>query len=129
MISMRTAGKHTVGHDALGSILHWATFVGFISLDLFAKVIHFLLYPLLIAMLLAGLGAALTSGGGTSLPGVPHLLDHTEQLAKILASAQGTILIAILAIVLLYVAAALGRQHFRHDATLGRIVSRLRGRT
>jgi hypothetical protein len=32
MILVKTAGKPSAGYDALGSILRWATFVGFISL-------------------------------------------------------------------------------------------------
>jgi cytochrome b561 len=128
MISIRSAGKDTIGYDTLGALLHWATFVGFISLDFVAKAIHRLLFPLLIAMLLAGLGSVLAASGGLSLPGIPRLLGQTEQLAKSLASAQHMILVAILAVVSLHAAAALWRRHFRHDATLGRIVSWLRGR-
>jgi cytochrome b561 len=128
MISIRSAGKDTIGYDTLGALLHWATFVCFISLDFVAKAIHRLLFPLLIAMLLAGLGSVLAASGGLSLPGIPRLLGQSEQLAKGLANAQPMILVAILAVVLLHAAAALWRRHFRHDATLVRNLSRFRGR-
>jgi cytochrome b561 len=78
-----------------------------------AKVIHFLLYPVLIAIPLAGLNPDLKVGSGKTLLGIPRLLGQTEELAESLASIHSKLLVAIAAMVLPHVAAALCRQHFR----------------
>ncbi|ABE39619.1 hypothetical protein RPD_2388 [Rhodopseudomonas palustris BisB5] len=128
MISVRIAGKETIEHDALVSLLNRVTFVGFIALDFVAKVIHRLLCPRLITVLLATLSSVLAPGSGNTLLDIPRLLGQTDHLAKSLSSAQDIILVAMLGIALPHVVAALWRQHLDQDAALGRVVARLHDR-
>jgi cytochrome b561 len=95
--------------------------------DVLAHISHGLLYLLLLALPLTGLGMTLAAGRGVTLLGIPPVLTEANKpLAGLLHSAHEIIFVTTAALVCIHVAAALWHQYIRKDATLGRMVPWLR---
>ncbi|WP_031335980.1 cytochrome b [Rhodopseudomonas sp. B29] len=96
--------------------------------EVIARISHGLLYLLLLALPLTGLGMTLFAGRGIKLLGIPPLLEANKQIAGFLHEAHEMIFVVSLAVVAIHVVGALWHQYFRHDATLGRMVPWLRAK-
>lgn len=95
--------------------------------DVLAHISHGLLYLLLLALPLTGLGMTLASGRGVTLLGIPPVLaEANKPLAGMLHDAHEVIFLTTAALVVIHLFAALWHQYVRKDATLGRMVPWLR---
>lgn len=97
--------------------------------DVLAHISHGLLYLLLLALPLTGLGMTLFSGRGVTLLGIPPLFEANKQLAGILHDAHEAIFLTTAALICIHAAAALWHQYIRKDSTLGRMVPWLRAKS
>ncbi|MGX7742567.1 cytochrome b [Rhodopseudomonas parapalustris] len=95
--------------------------------EVIARISHGLLYLLLLALPLTGLGMTLFSGRGVDLLGIPPIAKN-DAIAGVLHAAHGPLFLATVIVVFIHVVGALWHQYGRHDATLGRMVPWLRQR-
>ncbi|AVT81356.1 cytochrome b [Rhodopseudomonas palustris] len=95
--------------------------------EVIARISHGLLYLLLLAVPITGLGMTLFSGRGVDLLGIPPLAKN-DAIAGALHAAHEPLFLLTAIVVLIHVIGALWHQYFRHDATLGRMVPWLRGK-
>jgi len=97
--------------------------------DILARISHGLLYLLLLALPITGLGMVLSAGRGITLLGIPPLMAPSKELAGLFHEAHEVIFVTSLAVVAIHIVAALWHHYIRHDPTLGRMVPWLRAKT